>query len=545
MEHSHSMMGGGSAKARRAYVYTTPKRHAIMIDKMDRKQFPLSKYGSQRLLRTSAGGLPAVQETFGPSWKEANPEQRNNRKIYGWRGPGKYSFGKSLRALGGYTKSVGKIARTAGGILRRGASDYASARLAMAGIGEQGLYGGQGEYVMNQLIEGGAPSLQVHEQHNETDDISFTQEEYIKPIYAPFITAGTTSSFNSQIIECNPGLTNFAPKLAALAANYTHYQIHQLVFTYRSKINESNVNNGIAGDVMMTFNYDPVNDSYDSVGDVMQSSGRVMARIVDSIHIGVECDNEKSKDTKYFVRTCPVPIGRDVDEFDHGNLLIATNNIPSTYSNTAIGDLYCYYTVTCKQFKPGASKINSQQRDYFVNTANVAAGVGFRDATNSPTFINRSTLKAQQSNLGGRLESPVFSTLKYVFPADVEGFFELSLILEGTTLSTTAITTFLGGNVSYVADLYGGGSAVSDLPVAEYDTVSASRILCTVHLRVRSSTTGTVDNAVSLVLADAAGLGNWGSWALDIKELSQNNWQSRKIVEPKFINVTTGIEGTP
>ena len=482
---------------------------------------------------------------FGLSAARSTDAQKYARQMHGYKGRGRYSFGKSLRALGGYTKSVGKIAKTAGGILKRGASDYASASLAMAGIGEQGLYGGQGEYAMNQLMEGGAPSLQIHEQLDETDDISFTQEEYVRPIYAPFIAAGTTSSFNSQIIECNPGLTNFAPKLAALSANFTHYQIHQLIFTYRTKINESNVNNGIAGDVMMTFNYDPVNDSYDSVGDVMQSSGRVMARIVDSIQLGVECADSKSKDTKYFVRTCPVPLGRDVDEFDHGNLLVATNNIPSTYSNTAIGDLYCYYTVSLKQFKPGASKINSQQRDLFINNFNVieashifGSGVGSQ--------ISLATLRAQQSNIGGMLTSDAGGAqdIKYTFPADVEGFFEITFMLEGTGLTFIAANATTTGNVTLISDIYAGGGA-GDAPGSYTTAFSSTRHIVIAHVRVRTSTTSIVNNAMDLTFADTGLTGTVTAWSYEVKEMSQNNWQSRKIQIPKFVNDATGIETTP
>ena len=532
--------GGG-----RQYQFKNRKSHAIAISKSLKRKFPVAEWGTVHHKRTSAGGEPGVAEYYGATWATASPAQKAMRTKDGFYGQGRYSFGKSLRALGGYTKSVGKIARTAGGIIRRGASDYASARLAMLGIGEQGLYGGQGNYKMNQLISGGAPSLQVHEQLDETDDFSFTQEEYVKPIYAPTIAPGTTSSFNSQIVECNPGLTNFAPKLAAMSANYTHYQIHQLVFTYRSKINESNVNNGIAGDVLMTFNYDPVNDSYDSVGDVMQSSGRVMARIVDNIHIGVECNEDKSKETRYFVRTCPVPLGRDVDEFDHGNLLIATNNIPSTYSNTAIGDLYCYYTVTLKQFKPGASKINSQQRDLFINNFNVpesshifGSGVGSQ--------ISLATLRAQQSNIGGLLTSDVGGAqdIKYTFPADVEGFFEITFMLEGTGLTFISANATTTGNVVLISDIYAGGGA-GDTPGSFTTAFSSTRHIVIAHVRVRTSTTALTNNTMDLTFADTGLTGTVTSWSYEVKEMSQNNWQSRKIQIPKFVNDATGIETSP
>jgi len=511
------------------------------------------------------GGLPALgdptteqgwdAELYGYSAALAKPHQKLNRKMHGYTGRGLYEGQGRLRRKMGAGQAMNRARGYIGGGLKL-ASTLNNAASVVRGLSGGGLYSGQGVYdqIDNSLIEGGLPSMTVHGQNDETDDISFTMEEWVKPIFAPAITsgAGTFSGYNSQIVQVNPGLQNFCPKLAAVAANYTHYEIHQLVFKYKTKVNESNVNNGISGDVMMTFNYDPANDTYDSVSDVMQSSGRAMGRIIDSFSIGVECEDGKSKNTKYFCRTCPVPIGRDVDEFDHGSLLIATNNIPQTYSNTAIGDLWCYYTVTLKQFKPGSSKLNNQQRDLFVDSCGVGVGIGeaagFFDTSNGTTKVSKTLAIAQQSNLGGQLSSTAAGVLLYTFPADVEGFFEITLLMEGGSLtrSATAFTVPTVANIGFINDLYGGGaasssSAASDAPGYETYIMTTSNVMAVCRVRVRAALP-TVNNTLTITLSGGGATGTYHQWSLDVKELTQNTWQSRNVQVPKFVNVSSGME---
>lgn len=537
------LAGGGAGGVVQAHVVQPGNARVRAIRARERAMRlarPAAQYSRPFLQR----GTPWSIETFGATRREATPEQlaRRNASFFTGRGlyggQGKYSVGKGLRALGGYAKSIGKIARTGLGIARD-----------VRGITGGGLYGGQGRYdptpimkssVSNSLMDmsNAEPSMTIHAQADETDDFSFTLEEYIKPIYAPTIAASTSSSFNSQIIDINPGLQNLAPKLAAISANYCHYEIHQLVFRFKSKVNESNVNKGIAGDIMMTFNYDPANDSFDSVTDIMQSSGRIMGRIVDNLVLGVECDDAKSKDTKYFVRTSPVPLGRDIDEYDHGRLVIATNNIPSDYSNLAIGDLYMYYTVTLKQFKPGSSKLNNQQFDIFVCPSNVTEANIFSNAT---TTLDAGTAVVQQSNIGGLVTASASKQLFYTFPADVEGFFEVTLRIEGTSLSNTGLpaVALTGANITFIADMYAAGG-VGDSPAAFSLASSATNVIYTTHIRVRAATSN-ANNALRLQYDSGTG-GSVTSWSLEVKELTQNSWQSRNVQVPKFVNVASGIE---
>ena len=534
--------------ARKAYKRRTYKRRSYIRNS---KTF-LNKETGLYELKPWVNSDPDnyVPEQFGRSFKNSTPSQKMNRMNAGYRGrggyspmvggQGAYSVGKGLRALGGYAKSVRNIGRTLGTNKMTTSVAQAAADRAILGMG---LYSGQGDYVSNALMDGGAPSMTIHGQSDETDDITITQEEYVRPIYAPLVAPGTSSGFNAQIIEVNPGLQNLAPKLAAIAANYVHYEIGQLVFRFKSKINESNVNNGISGDIMATFNYDPANDSYDSVSDVMQSSGKAIGRIVDNLEVGVEVDPDKSKETKYFTRTCPVPLLRDIDEFDHGNLLIATNNIPSNFSNLAIGDLYIYYTITLKQFKPGSSKLNNQQKDYFVCSADRTEAAVFYNAATPSTSLDKAACVAQQSNIGGRLSSPAAGFLTYTFPADVEGFFEVKLMYEGTLLTRTQVTPSVTGNVDFINDIYGADPIAGDTPSSMSYSLNALSCIAITHVRVRAATTIT-NNSLTFQPILGAGTGTITQWALDVSEITQNLWQKRSIQVPRFLNLDSGLATT-
>jgi hypothetical protein len=478
-------------------------------------------------------------DTFGYSAQLATPKQLLNRRMRGYTGKGmyggqgKYGLGKAMNRARGYIAGATKLAGA-------GMAAYNTIK----GFSGGGMYGGQGEYHSNALVEGGASSMTVHGQSDETDSITLTNREYVKDIYAPFIAATTnknsSSGFGSETIQINPGLAEFAPKLAAIAANYQQYELLQLVFEIKPLITESNVNNGITGSIMMVFNYDANSDPYDNKEDVMQSSGAVSGRIVDNLTCGVECDTGKTKDTEYYVRTCPVPFGRDADEFDHGNLCIATNGIPEVLSNATIAELYVYYTVELRHFKPGTVRLNGQQRDLYT-LSGAASNTRTELQTPGLHFDNFEVVKAQQSNLGTQLSRVAGNDRSYLvkFPASFNGFVEIRISTEGTSLVATNPSTVIGGTqITQVKDMYGGG-AVGDAPSGEIFYAGTTSNVYIGRFKVRAATSGT-DNTITITGAGVGG-GTVTQWALEINELSQNFWQSRGNPVPVFQNISTNL----
>lgn len=66
------------------------------------KMYPWSTWGAARLKR----GEPGTLAMFGPTYKTANETQRYNRKLLGYRGRGKYTFGSFIRDV----ESIGRRA---------------------------------------------------------------------------------------------------------------------------------------------------------------------------------------------------------------------------------------------------------------------------------------------------------------------------------------------------------------------------------------------------------------------------------------------------
>lgn len=473
---------------------------------------------------------------FGQSKALATRKQLLNRAAAGYTGrgmyggQGKYGLGKAMNRARGYIAGATKLAGA-------GMAAYNTVK----GFSGGGMYGGQGAYG-NALMEGGEMSMKVYHQDDETDSITLTNREFVKEIYAPTNTVvGSSSSFASEIIQVNAGLPSFAPKLSAIAANYQQYEIKQLVYELVPLISESNVNNGLTGTIMMVFNYDPTSDPFDNKEDVMQSSGAVSGRIVDHLTCGVECDTNKTKDTEYFIRTCPVPYGRDADEFDHGRLIVATNNLPQVFSNLTIAELYVYYTVELRHFKPGTIRLNGQQRDLWV-TSSTALNNRTQLQTPVDNFANNEVLYAQQSNLGCELKSGGPQAWSLTFPPDFSGYVEVRINLEGTTLvgPSWTITKAAGVNVEEVADMYAVGGA-GDAPASSHGVLALGQLNAsfTAHLKVRAATSNT-PNLVTFTNSGAGG-GQVSQWSFEVIEISQNYFQSRKNPIPVFQNVANGL----
>lgn len=468
---------------------------------------------------------------FGLNSKSATDAQLLNRKMHGYKGAGAYSLGRAWRRSG-----LGKtVARAGRSLIRAGAAKAISA---MSGAG---LYGGQGEYNANALISGGRMSVSGGFAGNETDTLTISDCEYVKDIFAPQIASGT-SGFASQTIDANPGLAAFAPNLAQIAANFVECEWQQLVFELRPVISESNVNNGLTGAAMMVFNYDPANGNpYDNKEDVMQAHGSVSGRIVDGLSCGVECDPDKVKETEFFIRTGPVPYGRNVDDFDIGQLVIATNNIPAAFSNQQIYELWVYYTVDLRKRKAGAMRLNNQQKDLFVCSGNVATA-------NFPQnqFIAGvdGVCASQQNNIGGLLTSPGQSRFQYTFPPDFNGYVEVRLFIEGAamTYSGNPSVTLSTGTLSLMSDIYGSTQVAGDTPTALIYNNGTTQAMYIFHLKVKSVVGG---NANNFILDTTTNGGTMNQWSLEVMELTSNHFSKPAVPRPVLVNTTDGTIVVP
>jgi len=474
---------------------------------------------------------------FGADYKSATPAQRLLRRAVPYKGRGAY-WGK---ALGGW--AGGRMAAITGFDQLKDwgekAGDWASDKaqdFAMSKIRKitgQGRYSGMGEYKNNALIVGGEPSLDIKGNTDETDTITLRNMESMFELYAPNIAVDTTSSFNVQKFSINPGLFEFSRKLSAIAKNYTQYEIKQMVFEIRSLVSESSINNGLTGSVLAAVNYDPFGQPPDNKDEFMDMSGAVSGRITDNLNVGVECDPIKTNKVDYLVRTMPVPINRDIDEFDHGTLFIATNNLPDAFSNQAIAEVFVYYTIELRMWKPNRDIL----KEVIGCKDNRTQGGSASSQSGSADFATNTVAFASLNNIGITYGSAAITGPNWFlqFPPTLSGSFETILKLEGTSLVNGALTVSYSGNVTPINDMFASDQAVGDNP-SSYDFLATTTgVFVRVRYRVRTAV-GSNINGLSLQLASLTGTVT--QWVLETTEYSLQMAQSTTNRLPKFVDNT-------
>lgn len=469
-------------------------------------------------------------------------------------GSGSYSLGKMWRKSG--------LGKTLAGVGR----DVISA----AG-GAATSYLGHGEYADNQLISGGRMAPSGSFANDETDSIFLTDCEYVRDIYAPTIASGT-SGFNTQSISINPGLPDFAPHLSQIACNYSEYKIHQCVVELRPQISESTVNNGMTGMCMVATQYalrDNSTSYFSSKEMIMQYHGSVSGRITDHIRHGIECDPTKIRENDYIVRTTDIAKDESLSDFDHGLVTIATNNIPSEFSNKAIYEMWVYYTIELRQRKSGALSCINQQVDQFVCNGNHGLSSTAGSSMASTQLVNGSSgvMKMSRNSIGGALglqssvtsgnNLPIF--FKYTWPAHKNGRFEIKLALEGTSLGTPVPAVTKSGQVRYVGDLYGGSGYVvetnsgvqslvsstsGDSPLAVVYVATTTSVLCILHVDVTSAVAGT-DNTIQIDIGGLATGGTITGWLLKVEETNNVFSLSYSNPLPEWQNTSDGVVYVP
>jgi hypothetical protein len=483
-------------------------------------------------------------------------------------------IGRILRGKGLYDgpMATGSGAYSLGGEIGSGIGKLFGNKKLGGGIGRAlGKFSGIGEYVDNQLIAGGRMAPSGSFANDETDSIILTDCEYVRDIYAPTIASGT-SGFNTQSISINPGLPDFAPHISQIACNYSEYKIHQCVVELRPQISESTVNNGMTGMCMVATQYalrDNSTSYFSSKEMIMQYHGSVSGRITDHIRHGIECDPAKIRENDYIVRTTDIAKDESLSDFDHGLITIATNNIPSEFSNKAIYEMWVYYTIELRQRKSGALSCINQQVDQFVCNGNFSLlSTGGTNMTDSQV-VNGSAgvMKMSRNSIGGVLSLqstitsgnnlPIF--FKYTWPAHKNGRFEIKLALEGTSLGAPVPTISKSGQVRYIGDLYGGSgylvttsagvqsltaSSSGDSPLAVMYVATSTSLLVVLHVDVTSAVAGT-DNCIQI---DVGGLTTGGTitgWYVKAEETNNVFSLSYSNPLPEWQNQSDGVVYVP
>jgi len=498
MDLSTWVQGKGSKRTRADMSYNPRQKKAMAISSKIRAQYPYKDFGTAYIKRGSQRSL----EAFGPSYKEASPSQRAERKGLGFVGRGKYSdWRKVQRGVQTFGRSsIGKA------LTQRAVS-------AISGQGMytgSGMYTGQGTYVQNDMIATDLTIPTFNPNPDESGTVVLSKKEYLGSLYAP--AAG--NAFALQTFALNPGLERTFPWLSQIAQNYEEYTIRQCMVTFRSTTTDiGSSTNGQCGTVIMATNYNAAAAPFSDKAVMMQSLGAMSCKSTASMIHGVECDPEKlSMPPDKYVRANPVVTGQDLKTYDHALFQIAVADSPTTYANASLGEIWISYTVELRKPKFFVARGFGISRDLYVSNGGNSAA--------NPWGTN--VLKGQQNNIG---TLQVFSGLiantspsmtasnaspVYLFPANYSGVVRVLLQCEGSSLAfpippaSWIGSVTLSGNITEVNDIYATSNNASLLPTYSASASSATQLIYILHIRVLPATSG-IQNALQLQKSIASG----------------------------------------
>jgi len=442
-------------------------------------RYPFEEWGAARLKR----GTPGTLALFGPSYAEANPDQRANRKLHIWYGKGMYGGAGLYTGRGKYRgkgafwddlkRSYGNVAGRLG----------AGTKAALTAIGQGGLADrltqaegiargmglhtamGMGSYtapVMNDIVNGGGADVVPSFKAGADNSVVITHREYVTDIYGPE-AAGT---FQNTPFSINPALERTFPWLSQVAQNYEEYTIKQLIFTFRTSMTDFVSTNGQVGTIIMATQYNPSDQPFTSKQDAMEYDLAQSSKISVNMLHGVECDPRlNSGAAGKYTRAGPVSHGQDLKQYDLGNLNVCISNIPQEFINQALGELHVSYTIELRKPKFFVTRGLGILRDVFAGyTGGTTAAAALEDV---PIYA----LQGNQNRIGGRLDRVIDAAtglvkpnmFTYTFPTNFSGSVRMQLTAQQTVaLGNTwsfKITPAATVAIAPITDVWGTGSA--------------------------------------------------------------------------------------
>ena len=370
------------------------------------KLHPWSDWGAARLLR----GSPHNIDQFGETWKTANAQQRENRRISGFTGRGLYqgtmSSGRGVymrpqfKGRGGFFDDLEAVGNR---FITKGIPNLLNAA---SGIRS---FMGRGEYTSNNLVDGPHESLgqppNIRTLPNETGACVIEHQEYLGDVYGPGVAGGAAVAFQNTAYSLNPGLQTTFTFLSQIAANYEEYEFHKIIFKYRSTTTDiGNSTNGQCGTVIMCTNYNAASAKFTDKQSMLEYGHATDCKVTENLVHGVECDPAKSAmSPSLFVRSNPVVSGQDLKTYDKGLFQIAIANCPAAYNGFSLGELWVEYKVVLR--KPRLFVARGMEIDcdlYFDSTKLDSTCSPAIAATTSPwgDTSKLNYLVGQQNNIG-------------------------------------------------------------------------------------------------------------------------------------------------
>nr|QKV51215.1 putative capsid protein [Crucivirus sp.] len=205
------------------------------------------------------------------------------------------------------------------------------------------MISGQGDYDIsgithNSLVGKISPTVPVFSS-NTAGMIRVQHREYLTDILS-------TTDFNNLEFPINPALASTFPWLSKIAANFEQYQIHGLIFEFKSGSSDAlNSTNTALGYVVMATEYNSLAPGYQNKLEMENALFACSTKpSLSTIH-AVECAPTQSPLTVLYTRTGFENIGEsDIRFYDLGKFNIATVGMQAIGAN--IGELFVSYDIS-------------------------------------------------------------------------------------------------------------------------------------------------------------------------------------------------------
>ncbi|QMW68786.1 capsid protein [Crucivirus-309] len=228
------------------------------------------------------------------------------------------------------------------------------------GGGVSGILG-FGDYAVKKndlmVLDEGVP---VPTFQNMNDGVIVCHREYIGDI-------GQTVNFTNTAFPIQPGDATTFPWLHQIASQFEQYEILGMLFQFRSTSSDfGSTANMALGTVIMATEYDSVDASFGSKLEMENAQYSMSGKPSHDILHPVECDPGVvgPMGLKY-VRTGPLPSGKDNRLYDHGNFQIATTGMP--VGSGTIGELWVTYKIAF--YKPQFNHGVDIKSDFFFHSS--------------------------------------------------------------------------------------------------------------------------------------------------------------------------------
>ena len=299
------------------------------------------------------------------------------------------------------------------------------------------MISGQGDYDIsgithNSLVGKMSPTVPVFSS-NTAGMVRVQHREYLTDILS-------TTDFQNLEFPINPALSSTFPWLSKIAQNFEQYQIHGLIFEFKSGSSDAlNSTNTALGYVVMATEYNSLAPGYQNKLEMENALFACSTKpSLSTIH-AVECAPLQSPLTVLYTRTGFENIGdSDIRFYDLGKFNIATVGMQAIGAN--IGELFVSYDISMSKSRflaPGLTIPTYSTQFQDVNGARALLG---QDATRIEKINTLGVSIAQTFVIVGSLISTIFTfppgrAGNYIFNYHLTG--DLSTALQNTQFFTS------------------------------------------------------------------------------------------------------------